>query len=531
MYVGIDLGTTFSAIGTVKDGKAEIIVNREGERTTPSVVMFEDGAIVVGESAKENGVSSPEDVCQFVKRSMGQKDFKFQVSRNESYTAEEISAMILKRLKDDAEDAMGEDIKGAVITVPAYFDDSQRKATQDAGSIAGLDVIGIINEPTAAAIAYCYGNPDVPGNVMVFDLGGGTFDITIIKMDDDYSKITTVSTIGNRNLGGFDFDNLIINKVIDEYEKAYGMDLDDDSEATQDLRLKAEAAKKSLSNRAKAQINISANGKRLKVEITREEFEKMMRGHLQSMQGYMEDALDEAKLGWKDISKILLVGGSTRIPCVNDMIKRVSGIEPSHALNPDEAVALGASYYAQLIADRKGTGKEPKFEVIDVNSHSLGVIAANEVTGKLEASFIINKNTPLPAKKVNTYATMCDNQKRFNLQIVEGDDIDPDYDTIIQEITVNLPMVPAGTPIVVEMKYDTDGIIHTEAYLVHNYKEGFDEEEVFAFIFILGPKLAMLKYNQFVELLMEDMQVPRKSNLTKEQVERKRRNMDSMSID
>lgn len=531
MYVGIDLGTTFSAIATVKHGKAEIIINRDGERTTPSVVMFENDVVVVGESAKENSISAPEDVCQFVKRSMGQKDFKFDVSRTESYTAEEISAMILKRLKEDAENSMNDEIDGAVITVPAYFDDSQRKATQDAGNIAGLNVIGIINEPTAAAIAYCYGNPDVPGNVMVFDLGGGTFDITIIKMDENYSNISTISTIGNRNLGGFDFDNLIMDKVLKEYEKEYGIDLEDDIEAAQDLRLKAEAAKKSLSNRMKAQVNISANGKRLKVEITREEFEKMMRGHLQSMHGYMEDALDEAKLTWKDISKVLLVGGSTRIPCVQEMIKRVSGIDPSHDLNPDEAVTLGASYYAQLVADKEKNGGEAKLEVIDVNSHSLGVIAVNTETGKSEASFIIDKNTPLPARKVNVYGTVCDNQKRFALQIVEGDDINPDYDTIIQEIKVELPMVPEGTPIVVEMKYDTDGIIHTEAYLVHSYKPDFNEEEVFTFIYILGPKFTMEKYGQFIELIMEDMQVPRKSNLTKEQVNRKRRNMDSLSID
>lgn len=531
MYVGIDLGTTFSAIGTVTDGKAEIIVNRDGERTTPSVVMFEDDVIIVGESAKENGVSAPEDVCQFVKRSMGQKDFKFQVSRNESYTAEEISAMILKRLKEDAENAMGEDIEGAVITVPAYFDDSQRKATVDAGNIAGLDVIGIINEPTAAAIAYCYGNPDNSGNVMVFDLGGGTFDITIIKMNEDYNKISTVSTIGNRNLGGFDFDNLIMEKVIEEYEKEYSMDLEDDAEAAQDLRLKAESAKKSLSNRAKAQINISANGKRLKVEITRDEFEKMMRGHLMSMQGCMEDALEEANLTWSDISSILLVGGSTRIPCVQDMIKRVSGIAPSHTLHPDEAVALGASYYAHLVAEGNRGGAEPKFEVVDVNSHSLGVVAINPETERAEASFIIKKNTPLPAKEIHYYSTAIDNQERFNLKIVEGDDIDPDYDTIIQEIMVELPRVPKGTPLAMEMRYDTDGIIHTEVYLIHQEKPDFEEDEVYARMIILGPEYAMKSYPQFVERIMADKQIPRKSNLTKEQVERKRRNMDNLSID
>ena len=329
MFIGIDLGTTFSAAACVNaDGKAEIITNRDGERTTPSVVMFEEGTVVVGEQAKENSIVAPLNVCQFVKRQMGRKAFSFEVTMTEKYTAEEISAMILKRLKEDAEDSLGEAVEGVVITVPAYFDEAQRKATQDAGEIAGLNVLGIINEPTAAALAYCHGKADTDGNVMVFDLGGGTFDITIMKLSEGLQKVDILSTTGNKNLGGFDFDNAIMTKAIKEFEEKYDLDLEDDDIACQDLRIKAENLKKALSSRPKASLSIVSEGKALKVEVTREEFEEMIRGQIVSMKASMEIAMEDAKLQWGDLTKVLLVGGSTRIPAIQKMIQEVTGIEP-----------------------------------------------------------------------------------------------------------------------------------------------------------------------------------------------------------
>ncbi|MBE5826991.1 MAG: Hsp70 family protein [Butyrivibrio sp.] len=463
MLVGIDLGTTFSAIARLgADGRAEILTNREGERTTPSVVMFEDGSIIVGEQAKDNSVVDPYSVCQFVKRQMGKKAFSFDISSDQKYSAEDISAMILKRLKEDAENATGETIDGAVITVPAYFDDAQRKATQDAGEIAGLKVLGIINEPTAAALAYCHGQANSDGIVMVYDVGGGTFDITIMRLSDNLTKVDILSTTGNRNLGGFDFDNAIINKVIDEFKKEHNLDLEDDDVACQDLRIKAENLKKALSSRPKASLSIVSQGKPIKVEITREEFEAMIKSQIDSTKASMEIAMDDAGLKWSDISKILLVGGSTRIPAIQNMIKDLTGIEPSHELNPDEAVAMGAAYYADTL-NVVTTGEKPKAEkeikVTDVNSHSLGIITTHN--GEYDiASFIIPRNTAIPASGEKEYYTLDEGQTSLKVVVVEGEDEDPEYDTVIGTTTLKLVPRPKGSPIGVMMQYDQNGIIH-----------------------------------------------------------------------
>lgn len=353
MLVGIDLGTTFSAIAHLNSaGKAEIIANKEGERKTPSVVMFKDGAIIVGEQAKNNSVVDPYSVCQFVKRQIGKKAFSFDISVEQKYSAEEISALILKKIIEDAESVTGEKVEGCVITVPAYFDAAQRKATRDAGEIAGANVLGIINEPAAAALAYCHGQSNSNGIVMVYDIGGGTFDVTIMRLSDNLGKIDILATAGNRNLGGFDFDNAIISKVIDEYKKKYNLDLEDDDAACQDLRIKAERLKKSLSECPKASLSIISHGNPLEIEITREDFESMISSHVASTKAGMVTAMNEVKkkLGsdfdWKDISKVLLVGGSAKIPAIQAMIKEYTGMTPSYELNPDEAVAMGAAYYA-----------------------------------------------------------------------------------------------------------------------------------------------------------------------------------------
>lgn len=463
MLIGVDLGTTFTAVAAIgSEGKAEIITNRDGDRTTPSVVMFEEGTVIIGEQAKENSVIAPYNVCQFVKRQMGKKSFSFDVSKTEKYSAEEISALILKRMKEDAENAKDEKVDGVVITVPAYFDDAQRKATQDAGKIAGMDVLGIINEPTAAAIAYCYGQANSDGIMMVYDLGGGTFDITILKLSENLSKVEILATTGNRNLGGFDFDNFIITKVIEEFKRSYGVDIEDDDMAFQDLRIKAENAKKALSFRNKASISIIADGKGMKVDVTREEFEEGIKSYIESTIVSMERAMKDAKLKYKDLSKILLVGGSTRIPAIQNRIREVSGIIPSHELNPDEAVAIGAVYYAEILTRIKNGDRSVNklVEVTDVNSHSLGVVSVDESTKVEVATFIIPRNTPLPARGERGFLTKEDNQETIYLCVVEGEDEDPDNDTIIGTSTLRLTPRPAGSPISVSMEYDTNGIIH-----------------------------------------------------------------------
>ena len=513
MLVGIDLGTTFSAVARVgRNGKAEILENRDGERTTPSVVMFEDGSVVVGDTAKGSSISEPENVCQFVKRMIGDKNYSFVNKDGERYTAEEISALILKRLKKDAEDAAGEEITGAVITVPAYFGDAQRKATKDAGEIAGLKVLGIINEPTAAAISYCYGNARTAGNVMVFDLGGGTFDITIIHMDEDFSKIRPLSTTGNRNLGGYDFDNLIIRKAKEAYRKQFGEELDDDKEAEQDLVLKAEDVKKKLSAREKAPLTVRANGNLLKMEITRAEFEKMMEVHLDRMENYMEDALEEAELEWSDISKILLVGGSSRIPCVQAMVEEVSGITPSHELNPDEAVALGAAYYAQMLGDREKAvrnASSKKVDVRDISSHGLGVIARNKQTMKQEMTTIIPKNAILPAENINAFVTVVDDQERIRVQILEGDDIDPEYDTLLIEQMIDIPKGPSGSQIIMLMSYDVDGMVNLQiAFCKRLGRDTFGDPQ-----------------------RLPEINVERKSNMTTEQVIQGKKRLDRIDVE
>ena len=505
MVIGIDLGTTFSAVATVNDnGTAEVLVNRDGERTTPSVVMFEDGAVVIGSQAKDNSIVDPYSVCQFVKRQMGKKSFSFDVSLDEKYTSEEISSLILKRLKEDAEAATGKTCDGAVITVPAYFDEAQRKATQDAGEIAGLNVLGIINEPTAAAIAYCHGIADTDGIVMVYDLGGGTFDITVMRLSDNLGKVDILSSTGDRNLGGFDFDNKIISKVTEEFQKEHGLDLDDDDAAMQDLRNKAENAKKALSNRPKASISVASQGKTIKVDITREEFDEMIGGFLDHTKTRMDLALDEASLSWSDISKILLVGGSTRVPAVQEMIKAHTGIDPSHELNPDEAVAIGAAYYA----DQQGaesTGEAPKakkeIQVTDVSAHSIGVIALNDGTNRMEMFPVIEKNTPLPAIGSKTFFTTSEGQTRLDLQVAEGEDPDPEWDLIIGTTEMRLNMRPQGSPIEVIMNYDINGIIHVRVI------DGVDQSD-------LG-----------------EMPIVRESNLTEEEVEEKKGIISGVTIE
>lgn len=459
MIIGIDLGTTNSAVAYVDEsGNPQIINNRDGERTTPSVILFEDGTPVVGSVAKSSSISDPLNVVQFVKRQMGNTSYKFLNEQDQEFTPEELSAIILKKLKEDAEDALGYRINKAVITVPAYFDDAQRKATQDAGAIAGLDVLKVINEPTAAALAYGVRQSGGNQNVMVYDLGGGTFDVTLMNFNEH--DITILGTDGDRNLGGFDFDNKIIEYIVNEFEEQHGIDLYDDEVALQELREKSEACKKTLSNRNKAMINISSQGKTLKVEITKDQFDSMIDALIDRTTFIMTNVLEDAGMRWSDIDKILLVGGSTRVKRVHEAIQKVSGIKPSGEVNPDEVVAIGAALQAYLLDEHNNSNSELSKKIIrDVNSHSLGIAANNDNDVRVNC-IVVPRNTIIPCEHYDDFFTLYDNQEFIELEVTEGEDEDIDYVKIIGTSQIKLRPRPAGSPIRIFIGYDENAVVH-----------------------------------------------------------------------
>lgn len=467
MIVGIDLGSTNSAMAYIdKNGNPQIIPNREGERITPSVILFEGDTPIVGSVAKNDSITDPLNTVQFVKRQIGNPGFKFINENGESFTPEELSALILKRLKMDAEEYLGEEIDSAVITVPAYFDDTQRRATWDAGEIAGLNVLKIINEPTAAALSYGLLQKQEKQTIMVYDLGGGTFDVTIMSLSDE--EVNICATGGDRNLGGFDFDNKIIEYIQKAFENEHGIDIYDDFIAMQELREKAEACKKTLSSRKKTLINISSEGKSLRQEVTRENFNSMIEPLINRTILIMRSVLEDAAMEWEDIDKILLVGGSTRVKLVNEIIENETGIKPSSEINPDEAVAIGAAIQAQICSMANGTGNDTTSNankvIKDVNSHSLGVICNNFNTGELMNQIILPRNTQIPASYSQVFTTNHDNQEYVELQVTEGEDEDPAYVRIIGRSLINLPPRPKGSPLRIIISYDENGLIHADAF-------------------------------------------------------------------
>lgn len=458
MHVGIDLGTTNSAIAYIDENmQPQIISNSEGQRTTPSVLLNEDNNFIVGSIAKETSIHEPLNTIQFVKRQIGNPVFKFYSDSGEVFSPEELSAIVLKKLKTDAETFLGKKITGAVVTVPAYFDDAQRKATQDAGKIAGLTVLKIINEPTAAALAYMASSNKENQNILVYDLGGGTFDVTVMTINNE--EVAVRATDGNRSLGGFDFDNEIIKKLTKDIKDKYNLDIEDNDEVLQELREKAENAKKVLSTRQKADIGIFIQGEKIKLTITQTEFVDIVQRLINFTMLIMEDVMEEAELDWKELDKILLVGGSTRIPTVKEMIKNLTGIEPSGEVNPDEVVALGAAIQASLIVDNQSKIKR---KVLDVNSHSLGVLA-NDEEGNIQNCIILSKNTKIPCETSRLFYTTEDEQKEVELIISEGEDEDPEYVNIIGKCRVELVPRPKGSPINILISYDENAIIKVSA--------------------------------------------------------------------
>ena len=413
--IGIDLGTTNSCVAVMEGGKPTVITNAEGMRTTPSVVAFtKTGERVIGEPAKRQAVTNAEKTIASIKRHMG-TDYKVQID-DKAYSPQEISAMILQKLKSDAENYLGEKVTEAVITVPAYFNDAQRQATKDAGKIAGLDVKRIINEPTAAALSYGLDNEDEQ-KIMVYDLGGGTFDVSIIEIGD--GVIEVLSTAGDNKLGGDDFDNVITQYMLDEFKKQEGVDLSTDKMAMQRLKEAAEKAKKELSSATTTNINLpfitaTAEGpKHFDMNLTRAKFDELTAHLVERTAGPVNSALNDAGMTASELSKVLLVGGSTRIPAVQDKVQQLTGKEPFKGINPDECVAIGASVQGGKLAGDAGAGD---ILLLDVTPLSLSIETMGGVATRL-----IERNTTIPTKKGQIFSTAEDNQSAVDINVVQGE--------------------------------------------------------------------------------------------------------------
>ncbi len=460
--VGIDLGTTNSVVAWMKeDGSVEVIPNAEGSRITPSVVAFDkSGQILVGEPAKRQIILNPERTVKSIKRKMG-TDYKVKVDDKE-YTPQEISAFILKKLKKDAESYLGGEIKKAVITCPAYFNDSQRQATKEAGVIAGFEVLRIINEPTAAALAYGLDKKNEE-KVLVYDLGGGTFDVSILEIGD--GVIQVVATSGNNHLGGDDFDQRLIDYMAEEFKKQHGIDLREDRQALQRLRDAAEKAKIELSTKLETEVSLpfiavtESGPLHLEMRITRALFESLTKDLVEMTRGPIERALSDAKLTPQDIDEIILVGGMTRVPMVQKFIKDIFGKEPNKGVNPDEAVAVGAAIQAAIIAGTEGA-KDKDVVLVDVTPLTLGI----EVKGGLFES-IIPRNTTIPVKKSKIFTTVDDYQTEVEIRVYQGErPIARDNIFLGSFKLVGIPPAPRGVPqIEVAFDIDSDGIVHVSA--------------------------------------------------------------------
>ena len=479
--IGIDLGTTNSAVAVLEGNEAKIIANPEGNRTTPSVVAFKNGEIQVGEVAKRQAVTNPHTISS-IKRHMGETGYKVEIE-GKSYTPQEISAMILQYLKGYAEEYLGEKVEKAVITVPAYFNDAQRQATKDAGRIAGLEVERIVNEPTAAALAYGLDKVDHEEKILVFDLGGGTFDVSILELGDGVFDV--LSTAGDNHLGGDDFDQKIIDFLVEEFQRDNGIDLSSDKMAMQRLKDAAEKAKKDLSGVSQTQISLpfisagAAGPLHLEVTLTRAKFDQLTHDLVERTKEPVRRALADAGLTASDIDQVLLVGGSTRIPAVVEAVRNETGKEPNKSVNPDEVVAMGAAIQGGVIS-----GDVKDIVLLDVTPLSLGIETMGGVFTKL-----IERNTTIPTSKSQVFSTAADNQPAVDVHVLQGErPMAADNKTLGRFQLTDIPAAPRGVPqIEVTFDIDKNGIVNVRAKDLGTGKEqaitiksssGLSDEEI-----------------------------------------------------
>ena len=487
--IGIDLGTTFSAVAHIDPyGKPQIIPNCESERITPSVILFDGNNAVVGTLAKSSSVSEPEKIVDFVKREMGKPKAEFSREfEGKVYAAEELSALILKKLKKDAEKFLRAPVTDAVITVPAYFSDAERTATITAGRLAGLNVLQIINEPTAAAVAYGLDKLDQDQTVFVFDLGGGTFDVTIMRIEGHH--ITMLATNGDHRLGGKDWDDVLVNFVAEEFDRENGENPLLDLQSYQDLQSRALSAKIQLSSRPRTSIVHNYNGRSLKVELTREDFEKKTRHLVEKCKAICEIVMQEAKMEWSAIDKVLLVGGMTRMPMVRKMIAQLTPAPMDDTVNPDEAVAIGAAIQAILVmlGEEEATGEKtlPEdtrqqfssregrlIQVTNITSHTLGVVLWDEDQHEEYVFPMIGKMSAIPASSKNFFGTADANMARAVVRIVEGESSLPAECTPLGTCDVELPpFLPKGSPVQLVYEYNANQVLEVAVHAAGNEKK------------------------------------------------------------